>query len=53
MTATAALSWLDHFGFRRTPFSKSLAASELFPRQPHLEAVARIHAAAQGALQPT
>src|SRR5215469_3260484 len=34
--------WLTHFGFIRTPFSKSLAPSELFTRVPHLEAVARI-----------
>jgi type II secretory pathway predicted ATPase ExeA len=41
-TTTARTPWLQHFGFTRTPFSKSLAASELFSREPHQEAVARI-----------
>ena len=39
---TAKALWLTHFGFTRTPFSKSLAPSELFTRVPHQEAVARI-----------
>jgi type II secretory pathway predicted ATPase ExeA len=39
---TAKAAWLTHFGFTRTPFTKSLAPSELFSRQPHQEAVARI-----------
>ncbi len=39
---TAKAPWLTHFGFTRTPFSKSLAPSELFTRAPHQEAVARI-----------
>src|SRR5437899_10388216 len=39
---TAKAPWLSHFGFTRTPFSKSLAPSELFTRAPHQEAVARI-----------
>src|SRR5438876_2702776 len=39
---TAKAPWLTHFGFTRTPFSKSLAPSELFTRVPHQEAVARI-----------
>lgn len=34
--------WLTHFGFTRTPFSKSLAPAELYQRQSHQEAVARI-----------
>ncbi|HVC99988.1 MAG TPA: AAA family ATPase [Candidatus Dormibacteraeota bacterium] len=41
-TAVIRAPWLTHFGFTRTPFSKSLAPSELFSRQPHQEAVARI-----------
>jgi type II secretory pathway predicted ATPase ExeA len=39
---TARAPWLAHFGFTRTPFSKSLAPGELFSRPPHQEAVARI-----------
>ncbi len=39
---TIKAPWLTHFGFTRTPFSKSLAPSELFSRAPHQEAVARI-----------
>jgi type II secretory pathway predicted ATPase ExeA len=31
-----------HFGLRRTPFSKSVAAADLFARAAHAEAVARI-----------
>ena len=41
-TTTARAPWLLHFGFTRTPFSKSLAPTELFSRQAHQEAVARI-----------
>jgi type II secretory pathway predicted ATPase ExeA len=48
---TTRAPWLQHFGFTRTPFSKSLAASELFTREPHLEAVARIqHCVQESAL---
>jgi type II secretory pathway predicted ATPase ExeA len=34
--------WVAHFGLRRTPFSKSVAATDLFARAAHAEAVARI-----------
>jgi type II secretory pathway predicted ATPase ExeA len=30
------------FGLSRTPFGKSIAARDLFPRQAHAEAIARI-----------
>jgi type II secretory pathway predicted ATPase ExeA len=34
--------WASHFGFTRTPFSKSVPADKLFQRSAHGEAVARI-----------
>jgi type II secretory pathway predicted ATPase ExeA len=34
--------WVAHFGLTRTPFSKRIAAADLFPRPAHAEAVARI-----------
>ncbi len=34
--------WVAHFGLTRTPFGKSIAAKDLFSRQAHAEAVARI-----------
>ena len=34
--------WAAHFGLSRTPFGKSIAARDLFPRQAHAEAIARI-----------
>ena len=34
--------WAAHFGLARTPFGKSIAAKDLFARQAHAEAVARI-----------
>ncbi len=34
--------WVAHFGLTRTPFSKSIAAADLFSRVAHGEAVARI-----------
>jgi type II secretory pathway predicted ATPase ExeA len=34
--------WSAHFGFSRTPFSKSVPADKLFSRSGHAEAVARI-----------
>ncbi len=34
--------WVAHFGFSRTPFGKSIAARDLFARDAHAEAVARI-----------
>ncbi|MGH9023090.1 MAG: ExeA family protein [Acidimicrobiia bacterium] len=35
--------WVTHFGFTRTPFSKSIPAKDLFTRDAHAEAVARIN----------
>ena len=35
--------WAAHFGLRRTPFGKSIAAKDLFARHAHAEAVARIN----------
>src|SRR5437870_3008754 len=35
-------SWVTHFGFARTPFTKSIAAKDLYRRAAHDEAVARI-----------
>ena len=47
----AKAPWLTHFGFTRTPFSKSLAPSQLFGRPAHQEAVARIlHCVQESAL---
>ena len=34
--------WVAHFGLKRTPFGKAIAAKDLFSRQAHQEAVARI-----------
>ena len=34
--------WVSHFGFTRTPFSKSIPAAQLCDRASHQEAVARI-----------
>lgn len=34
--------WVTHFGLTRTPFSKGIAATDLFARAAHAEAVARI-----------
>ena len=34
--------WAAHFGLSRPPFGKSIAARDLFPRQAHAEAIARI-----------
>ena len=34
--------WATHFGLARTPFGKSIPARDLFPRQAHAEAIARI-----------
>ena len=41
MSAAGSL-WAAHFGFTRTPFSKSVPADRLFLRAAHQEAVARI-----------
>ena len=38
----SAPPWAAHFGLKRTPFSKSIAPKDLFMRQAHQEAVARI-----------
>jgi type II secretory pathway predicted ATPase ExeA len=38
----SAAPWAAHFGLARTPFGKSIAARDLFPRQAHAEAIARI-----------
>ncbi len=35
--------WVAHFGLKRTPFGKSIAASDLFARSAHAEAVARVN----------
>jgi len=46
-----AAPWVAHFGLTRTPFSKAIAAKDLFRRDAHDEAVARIfHAVAESAL---
>ena len=34
--------WVAHFGLTRTPFGKGIAAKDLFARDAHAEAVARI-----------
>ena len=34
--------WAAHFGLARTPFGKAIAARDLFARQAHAEAIARI-----------
>jgi type II secretory pathway predicted ATPase ExeA len=34
--------WVAHFGLTRTPFTKTIAANQLFGRDGHAEAVARI-----------
>jgi type II secretory pathway predicted ATPase ExeA len=38
----SAAPWAAHFGLARTPFGESIAARDLFPRQAHAEAIARI-----------
>ena len=38
-----AAPWVSHFGLKRTPFGKGIAAKDLFSRQAHEEAVARIN----------
>jgi type II secretory pathway predicted ATPase ExeA len=38
----SAAPWAAHFGLARTPFGKSIAARDLFGRQAHAEAIARI-----------
>ena len=41
--SSAPAPWAAHFALRRTPFGKSIAAKDLFARQAHAEAVARIN----------
>lgn len=44
-------SWITHFGFTHTPFTKSIAAADLFARAAHAEAVARLgYCIAEGTL---
>jgi len=38
----SAAPWAAHFGLARTPFGKAIPARDLFPRQAHAEAIARI-----------
>src|SRR6266702_3301360 len=40
--AVSAAPWAAHFGLARTPFGKSIPARDLFARQAHAEAIARI-----------
>lgn len=48
---SAKAPWVAHFGFTRTPFSKSIATTELFVRDAHAEAVARVqHCVTESAL---
>ncbi len=35
--------WVAHFGLRRTPFGKTIAAKDLYMRPAHQEAIARIN----------
>jgi type II secretory pathway predicted ATPase ExeA len=39
----SAAPWAAHFGLTRTPFGKSIPAKDLYARQAHAEAVARIN----------
>ena len=39
----SAAPWVVHFGLTRTPFGKGIAPGDLFSRQSHQEAVARIN----------
>src|SRR5271156_4942089 len=39
---TSRAPWAAHFGLARTPFGKQIAARDLFARQAHAEAIARI-----------
>jgi len=43
--------WITHFGFAHTPFTKAIAAPDLFARTAHAEAVARLgYCIAEGTL---
>ena len=35
--------WVSHFGLKRTPFGKAIAAKDLYDRPAHQEAIARIN----------
>ncbi len=39
---TSRAPWAAHFGLARTPFGKAIAAKDLFARQAHAQATARI-----------
>ncbi len=39
----AAAPWASHYGLKRTPFGKTIPAKDLYTRQAHSEAVARIN----------
>ena len=39
----SAAPWVAHFGLTRTPFGKAIPAKDLYARQAHAEAVARIN----------
>ena len=39
----SAAPWAAHFGLTRTPFGKAIPAKDLYARQAHAEAVARIN----------
>lgn len=51
-TATATLApWVAHFGFSRTPFTKTISTGDLYQRDGHAEATARIsHTIAEAGL---
>ncbi len=42
-TTPTPAPWVAHFGFTRTPLTKAIAARDLFARDTHAEAVARIN----------
>ena len=42
-------SWVKHFSLTRTPFTKTIPANQLFAREGHAEAVARIQFCVQEA----
>ena len=43
MSSRALPPWVTHFGLTRTPFGKNIPANNLYTRDAHAEAVARIH----------
>jgi type II secretory pathway predicted ATPase ExeA len=38
-----AAPWAAHFGFKQTPFGKSIPPKDLYARPAHQEAIARIN----------